>query len=246
MDNAPGVRVAERIGDFDQQPNRFVHGQLALTGQPLPQRLSLDVGHDVVEEPVGAARIEDAEDVGMLEPGRDLDLLSEPIGAEGGRQVGAQHLDRHLAVVLEVLGEIDRGHPARAEFPLDSVAVGQGCSETINSAHGWRRRVIGIAGFRAEARGQGQFVGKTSRTWSANALTSASGGCLTISSNRFTGMLMAARVLATGAAERRGAWVSAMTAESARQVKLEMGPPSTRFSNVSNKRYWSCLILSIV
>ena len=101
-------------------------GSSPLAGQPVAQRLALDVGHHVVEEAVGVAGVEHAEDVGMLEPGGDLDLAGEPVGAERGGQLGAQHLDRHLAVVLQVLGEVDGGHAALAELALDAVAVGEG------------------------------------------------------------------------------------------------------------------------
>ena len=61
----------------------------------------------------------------MLEPGGDLDLAMEPLGAQRGGEFLAQHLQRDLAVVLQVLGEIDRGHPARTQLPLDRVAVSE-------------------------------------------------------------------------------------------------------------------------
>ena len=59
----------------------------------------------------------------MHAPRGDLDLPQEALGAE--------HRDRHLAVVLEVLGEIDRGHAARAEFALQAIAVRQRGGEAI-------------------------------------------------------------------------------------------------------------------
>ena len=62
----------------------------------------------------------------MLQVGGGLDLAQESLGADHGGELGAQHLDRDLAVVLEVVGEVDRGHAARAELALDAVAVGQG------------------------------------------------------------------------------------------------------------------------
>ena len=65
----------------------------------------------------------------MLEPCRDLDLADKPLGAERGGEFGPQHLEGHLAVVLEVAGKIDRRHPARANLPLDGVAVGEGGGE---------------------------------------------------------------------------------------------------------------------
>jgi hypothetical protein len=39
----------------------------------------------------------------MVQPRRDLDLPEEPVGTQGGRQLGLQDLDRDGAVVLEIL-----------------------------------------------------------------------------------------------------------------------------------------------
>ena len=66
----------------------------------------------------------------MLEVGGDLDLGQEPLGAEHGGQLGAQHLERDLAVVPQVVREVDGGHAARAELALDAVAVGEGGRKT--------------------------------------------------------------------------------------------------------------------
>ena len=46
-----------------------------------------------------------------------------------GGQLRPQHLHRDLAVVLEVLGEVDRGHAPLAQLPLEAVAVGEGGDE---------------------------------------------------------------------------------------------------------------------
>ena len=106
-------------------------GKLARPRQAVPERLALDVGHDIVEEAVGVAGVEEAEDVRVLQPGRDLDFPGKPVGAEGGGQLGAQHLDRHLAVMLQVLGEVDGGHAALTEFPDDAIASGQRGSQSV-------------------------------------------------------------------------------------------------------------------
>ena len=50
----------------------------------------------------------------------------EPLGADDGGQFRPQHLDRHAAVVLDVLGQVDGGHAALAELALEAVAVGEG------------------------------------------------------------------------------------------------------------------------
>ena len=61
----------------------------------------------------------------MAEPGRDADLAQEPLGAEHRAELGVEHLDRHLAVVPDVVGQVDRGHPAAAELALERIAAGQ-------------------------------------------------------------------------------------------------------------------------
>ncbi len=62
---------------------------------------------------------------------RDLDLAHEPRGAESGGELGAEHLNRHLAPMFQVLGEIHRGPAAGAEFALNRVAVGERCREAV-------------------------------------------------------------------------------------------------------------------
>ena len=62
----------------------------------------------------------------MLEPGGELDLAEEALGAERGGELGMEHLERDRAVVPEVLGQVDGGHAAAAELALDAVAVGEG------------------------------------------------------------------------------------------------------------------------
>ena len=65
----------------------------------------------------------------------------EPLGAEHGGELGPEHLERDLAVVLEVLGEVDGRHAALAELALDAVAVGQGSLQS-----GYRFGHCGLVG----------------------------------------------------------------------------------------------------
>ena len=91
--------------------------------QLLPERFSLDPGHDVVEQAVGLARVVHRQDVRMAQLGRDLDFPEEPVGAEGGGELGPHDLDGHLPAVLQVFGEVDRRHAAFAQHPLDRIPV---------------------------------------------------------------------------------------------------------------------------
>jgi hypothetical protein len=68
----------------------------------------------------------DGEDVGMVEASGEADLPLEPVGAEADGELGQQHLERDGPVVLEVAGEVDRGHSAAPELALERVAAGEG------------------------------------------------------------------------------------------------------------------------
>ena len=102
VDHAVPVRVVERVGDLARDPHRVVDRELLLAVEPVAERLALDERHDVVEEAVGLARVEQREDVRMLQIGGELDLGEEPLGAEHRGELGVQHLERDVAVVPQV------------------------------------------------------------------------------------------------------------------------------------------------
>ena len=128
------VGVVEGAGDFLREADGVVDGELLLAGQAAAEGLALDERHDVVEEAVGLAGVDQPQDVRMLQAGGDLDLGEEAVAADDGAQLGVQDLDGDLAAVLEVLGEVDRGHAALAELALEAVAVGKGCGEAVYCA----------------------------------------------------------------------------------------------------------------
>ena len=83
----------------------------------------------------------------MLEPGRDADLAGEAVRAERGGELGTEHLDRDLAVVLEVVGQVDGGHAALAELALDPVGGAEGTLKLVAQVAGrGDRRVVGDGG----------------------------------------------------------------------------------------------------
>lgn len=51
---------------------------------------------------MGLSRIEERENVRVLEIGDRLDFLHEPLSPQHSREFGPEHLDRDLAVVLQV------------------------------------------------------------------------------------------------------------------------------------------------
>ena len=125
VDDAVAVRVVERRGDLGGDAHRVGHRQLLFAADPVADGLALDERHHVIEEAVGVARVDEPEDVRVLQVGGGLDLGEEALGADHGAEFGTQHLDRHLAVVLDVVGQVDGGHAAGAELALEGVAVGE-------------------------------------------------------------------------------------------------------------------------
>ncbi len=125
VDNPASVRVPQRIGHLAGNPERFGNRELPVASEPGAEGLAVDEGHHVKQEPRRLARLVERQDVGMLEVGGRPDFGQEPLGAEGRGELGVQHLDGDVAVVLQVVGEIDRGHPALPKLAVDPVALRQ-------------------------------------------------------------------------------------------------------------------------
>ena len=141
VDDALAMGVGEGARRFLRDPHRLFHRQLLLAVQPGPEGLALDERHDVEEEAVRLARVEERQDVGMLEPGGEADLVQEALGPEHRAELGMQHLERDPPVVAEVPGQIDRGHAAAPELALETIVVGYGPLEPVPHVVGHGREL---------------------------------------------------------------------------------------------------------
>src|SRR5687767_1345738 len=65
----------------------------------------------------------------MLQVGGGADFLQEPLGADHRGQIGPEDFEGDLAVVPEILRQIDRRHATLAQLPLDPVTVREGRAE---------------------------------------------------------------------------------------------------------------------
>ena len=65
------------------------------------------------------------------------------VGAEDGGELRPEDLDGDLAVVLQVVREIDSGHATRAELALDAVAVGKDGAEAAERVGHWPQVTCG-------------------------------------------------------------------------------------------------------
>ena len=145
------MRVIECAGDFSCDAHRLGNRQLLHALQIRAQRLTRHQRHHVVQQSrrlpspgfrlpsvcVRIPRIQQRKDVRMLKLGSRVNLGEEALAAQGRAEIGVQDLDRHIAVVLEVMSEIDRGHATRAEFALDAIAITESCREAFeDTTHG--------------------------------------------------------------------------------------------------------------
>jgi hypothetical protein len=101
--------------------------------------------------------------VRVLELCGDLDLAGEPLGAEGGGELGSEDLYGDLPMMLQVFGEIHRRHAALAELALDCVTVGEGGAELVQRGGGHQTQ---------------RFAGPAALAWStASKLWTTTAGC---------------------------------------------------------------------
>ena len=69
--------------------------------------------------------------MGMVQPRRYPDLSEEPISSHRGREMRIEHLERDLSIVLEIVREIDDGHPSMTYLALNGVTVLQNRGEVM-------------------------------------------------------------------------------------------------------------------
>jgi hypothetical protein len=62
----------------------------------------------------------------VLQASRGTDFPLEAFRSEGCRQLRVQHLERHVAIVLEIVGQVHRSHAAASQLSFKPVAVLQG------------------------------------------------------------------------------------------------------------------------
>jgi hypothetical protein len=131
VDHARLVGIALRVGHLATDLECIAHRQLAFSAESLAQGLSLDIGHDIVEKPVGLVRVVQRQDVRMVEAGRDLNLVQKPSGSHCLGQLGKEHLDRYRALILEIVGQEYLRHPALPQLTLELVAGGKRFAEAF-------------------------------------------------------------------------------------------------------------------
>src|SRR3989449_11431555 len=125
------MRVVERTGDATGQPDRLLDRELLLPLEAPPQRFGFHVRHYVVDQAARLAGIEQRQDVRVLQVGGYPDLTQEALDPEHGGELGAQHFQGDVAIVLEIPREIYGRHATGTDLAFDSVVLGKGRPETF-------------------------------------------------------------------------------------------------------------------
>jgi hypothetical protein len=123
MNHPLAVGIAQRVRHFPSDLKGLTYRQLPLATESVAQRLTVDVRHGIPQLPRGVPGVVKREDVGVLEAGRELDLAVEPLGPERVGQVRVEDFERDRPIVLQVVGQEDRGHAAAPELALEHVAL---------------------------------------------------------------------------------------------------------------------------
>jgi hypothetical protein len=122
MNHVGVVRVGERIGDVAKDVNRLSKGKAPSPPQSRAERFPLDVRHDVEQQGTGRARVEERQDMWMLEVSGEPDLREEPLHANPGSDLGLQHLNGDVALVFQIVRKIDDSHASGAQLAHEPIA----------------------------------------------------------------------------------------------------------------------------
>jgi hypothetical protein len=160
VDDAAPVGVGQRIRDGHGDRQGVLDGHRVPAVEQRAQRAALEVGHHVVEERIRRARVVQRNDVRMGETGRNLDLRQEAPTPERGGQLGLEHLHRDVAAMPEILRQVDGGHAATPDRPVQPVAIGQRGGQRFGDG-GHARGAIHSRGRNCEPRpGRSRKAGK--------------------------------------------------------------------------------------
>jgi hypothetical protein len=127
MHDALGMCIRQRPCDLTQDARDFVCRQRTARGDPVGERLAVDVGHDDEHEPANLVDGVDRHDVRVGQTRRGGCLVHEPVAKRvAGSEVGREQLDRDEPVEANLAREVDHTHSATSQLTLQRVAPGDG------------------------------------------------------------------------------------------------------------------------
>ena len=128
MNHAVPVRVVESACYLCCDSHRVADGKLVFPVETFPHRFTLHIGHHVIRPAfqlalADQARIDQTEDVRVLQGSGDFDFAKEPLRAQRLSDIGVENLDSDFAVVFLVVGEEHGRHSAFTQLTFERVAA---------------------------------------------------------------------------------------------------------------------------
>ena len=128
MNHAVPMRVVESARYFGGDSHRVGDWKLLFPVETLPQRFALDIRHHVVRPAAQLAvadqsRVDQTQDVRMLQVRGDFDFVEESIRAQRRGDLGVENLDGDFAFVFLVVREEHGCHSATTQLTFDRVAT---------------------------------------------------------------------------------------------------------------------------
>ena len=133
MNDAVTMGVPERVSYMGEDRLHHLDGERADFLNDRIEGPPLHVFHDEIQDALALLHGIDGDDVRMAERGGGARLALEPLHhpLSHVEQGGRQHLDRHLAVEGEVVGQVDRGHPAAPQLCENLVFAQRGLPQGV-------------------------------------------------------------------------------------------------------------------
>ena len=125
VDDPSLVRVTQCLGNFESNRNRIVNRELPLPLQSSGECFPLDVRHHVIQNAVRLTRVDEHQDVRMLQLRGELNLPQKAAASKRCSDLVTHDLDRDFAVVLQVMRQVNHGHATLAEKVLDGIVAGE-------------------------------------------------------------------------------------------------------------------------
>src|SRR5512132_1466217 len=136
VDDPLSVRKCQRVRHLAQNAQGITNWQLGRAHQAGAKRFAGDIRHHV-ERPIDSrirrddTRVDEPENVWVLQASRQLDLGQETIAADHTHEFRADDLDRDHPLVPNVAGEVYGRHSPLTELPLDVVSTREALAEYL-------------------------------------------------------------------------------------------------------------------
>jgi len=140
MDDALRVGLVETIGHITGDPENFLDRRPAVPIEFGPETLARHQRHDEIRKrfafPVERTRIEQRQDMRVLE-GRDhSDLAEESVRAGDHGGLRAQDFDGNATLMARIFRAKDRRHATAPDFTFDSVSMSDRLAERLDERFG--------------------------------------------------------------------------------------------------------------